>query len=120
MYHSSLIEEDQVQRYGNIFIILYYMNEVIQEATSKCSQKKTVSPHSKPYWTKKLTELSKTLIAAQKRYTKRNTDDNHAAFKLAYEELNALRKKECQQFILKKTSIGTQCISIHKVLERIQ
>ena len=23
MYHSSLIEEDQVQRYGNIYIILY-------------------------------------------------------------------------------------------------
>ena len=27
MYHSSFIEEDQVQRYGNIFIILYYMCE---------------------------------------------------------------------------------------------
>ena len=23
MYHSSLIEEDKVQRYGNIYIILY-------------------------------------------------------------------------------------------------
>ena len=27
MYHSSFIEEDQVQRYRNIFIILYYMCE---------------------------------------------------------------------------------------------
>ena len=43
-------------------------------------------------------------MAAQKRYTKRNTDDNHVAFKLAYEEFNALRKNDCQQFVLKKTS----------------
>ena len=27
IYHSSLIEEDQVERYGNTFIILYYMCE---------------------------------------------------------------------------------------------
>ena len=92
------------RKFQNATTMWNWMNEVIQEATSKCSQKKTVSPHSKPYWTKKLTELSKTLMAAQKRYTKRNTDDNHAAFKLAYEEFNALRKNECQQFILKKTS----------------
>ena len=43
-------------------------------------------------------------MAAQKRYAKRNTDDNHAACKLTYGEFNALRKNECQQFILKKTS----------------
>jgi hypothetical protein len=75
----------------------------IKQATESNCQKKTVSPHSKPFWTKELTSLSENLRKAQKRYITRNTDDNLTEFKQAKDDFEQARKLACQQFIMEKT-----------------
>jgi hypothetical protein len=79
------------------------IDEVLQHATDENCETKCVSNHSKPYWTKELTELSTELRKALKVYLTRNTDSYLEAFQLAKAKFEDARKQACQQFILNKT-----------------
>lgn len=79
------------------------IDNAIHTATSKFANYKKSSVHSKPYWTKDLSEASKLLRNAKKNYLKRNTLTNKATMDLAKEYFDTIRKTECQNFILKKT-----------------
>ena len=77
--------------------------EVINESTKANCDTKRVCQHSKPYWTKELTELSKSLRDCQKKYLKQNTDDNFKHFKDAKQTFEDARKSACQNFITDQT-----------------
>ena len=79
-----------------------FTNETIQSITLKHAEKKISTPHSKPYWTAELTELSKKLRAARKSYNKRNTDPNKEKLINAKSEFDEKRKKACGDFIMNK------------------
>ena len=49
---------------------------ILQESTRKHIPNKTVSVHSKPFWTKILTEQLRTFLEARKNYSKRSTPGN--------------------------------------------
>ena len=79
------------------------LNQSINKATKESCKTKVSSIHSKPFWTKELTESSKVLREAKKAYTKRNTLSNKDVMDLAKEKFDEMRKRECQNFILQRT-----------------
>ena len=79
------------------------LNQCIKNATKGCCKTKTLSAHSKPFWTPQLTESAKILRGAKRAYSKRNTLSNKEALDSAKEEFDELRKRECQNFILQRT-----------------
>ena len=81
-----------------------FIDKVIQTVTAKHGVKKTVSIHSKPFWTPELDRLCKEMRKARKRYNYRNTDDNERKFKEAKDIFDEARKQECQKFLLQKTN----------------
>ena len=83
-------------------LLLQFIDNKLNSATDKYGTKKIISSHSKPYWTKKLSELSKNLRSARKNYSKRNTDRNRDTMLQAKLEFDEERKKACQEFIIKK------------------
>ena len=92
--YLSSIEDPQV--------LLQFIDATLNNATEKYGTKKIVSCHSKPYWTKKLSELSKKLRLDRKNYSKRNTDRNRDKLLQSKLEFDEERKKACQEFIMKK------------------
>ena len=78
-------------------------DQICYDATKQYAKCKISSVHSKPYWTKALTDASNTLRAATKVYSKRNTHVNKLALESAKENFEDTRKSECQKFVLSKT-----------------
>ena len=80
-----------------------FIDKKIEYVTLKHGNKKSSSGHSKPYWTSELTTLCNNMRQARKSYCKRNTHTNKARLIEAKEIFDAERKRECQDFLLKKT-----------------
>ena len=76
----------------------------IRDATKKSSCTKTVSDHSKPYWTPNLTMLCKSMRKARKLYQLRNTDKNVEVYTSAESSFDEARKAACSDFLIKKTT----------------
>ena len=81
-----------------------HIEESILSVTLKQAVKKKSSPHSKPYWTPELTRLCDIMRAARSKYQHRNTEFNKEALKTSKEEFDNAKKKECQEFLIGKTS----------------
>ena len=81
-----------------------YLDKILIKATEKHGELKRSSIHSKPFWTKHLTELSKNLRQARKSYKQRNTDQNLNNLNTAKDAFDAERKRACEEFILKRTA----------------
>lgn len=81
-----------------------YLDKVITKSTEKHGEIKLSSKHSKPYWTKHLTTLSQNLRKSRRSYKQRNTDSNLNNFRAAKEAFDDERKRECEDFLLKRTS----------------
>ena len=97
------------------------INSSIHAATSKFATHKKSTPHSKPYWTDRLSQMSKVLREAKRLYMKRNTLSNKAALDHAKGLFDETRKKECQKFILTKTNNlnASQCTKFWKEFNRM-
>ena len=97
------------------------INTSIHAATSKFATHKKSTPHSKPYWTDRLSQVSKSLKEAKRLYMKRNTLSNKAALDDAKNLFDETRKKECQKFILRKTNNlnASQCTKFWKEFNRM-
>ena len=80
-----------------------YFVSTVSDITKKHGVMKKSCIHSKPFWTKQLTELERKLRCARKCYRKRNTECNLRIMQEAKIEFDDARKKECQDFLLKKT-----------------
>ena len=80
-----------------------FIDETIESVTLKHGTKKISSGHSKPYWTRKLTILCNEMRQARKSYCKRNTHSNKDRLIQAKELFDDERKRECQEFLLRKT-----------------
>ena len=78
-------------------------DELLQLATAENSETKQTTIHDKPYWNKALTDASDELKDAKWCYMKRNTTPNRSRLAVARENFEAIRKEECQRFILEKT-----------------
>jgi hypothetical protein len=83
-------------------VLLKFIDSSLNSATEKYGTKKIISDHSKPYWNKRLSELSKNLRADRKNYSNRNTDRNRDKILQSKSEFDEERKKACQEFIMKK------------------
>ena len=79
------------------------IEESIQKATYENCSRKTVTSHSKPYWTKELSAKSTTLRESLGVYLTRNTDGAFQRYQAAKEDFEETRKHACQQFIMNKT-----------------
>ena len=106
---ESLVESksDQITEAkdtGDPYKLLSIVDSIINSSTEKHGTKKILCSHSKPYWTKELTELSKKLRIDRKNYTKRNTDRNKEKLENSKIKFDEARKKACQDFIMKKTN----------------
>ena len=86
----------------NPYTLWNHLNHFITKATDSHGKYKKCCQHSKPYWTKSLSTLSKKLQSARKNYTKRNNDTNLAALNEAREEFDTERKQTCQDFLINK------------------
>ena len=80
-----------------------FIDKSIQTVTNQHCETKTISPHSKPYWTPELEVLCQEMRKTRKDYFKRNTDSNERKMKQAKEDFDEARKRQCQSFILEKT-----------------
>ena len=78
--------------------------KAIATSTDNNSSVKTPSPHSKPFWTPSLTLLEEKLRDARKKYNLRNTDPNKEEMMTVLEEFDQARRKECHDWILKRTA----------------
>ena len=76
----------------------------IRDATKKSSCTKTVSDHSKPYWTPNLTILCKSMRKARNLYQLRNTDKNLEVYTSAKSSFDEACKAACSDFLIKKTT----------------
>ena len=81
-----------------------YLDKVITKATEDHAVTKKTTKHSKPYWTNHLTTLSKNLREARKAYNQRNTDPTLKKLNSARDAFDEERKRECEDFLLKRTS----------------
>ena len=102
--------EDLIERNEDYLINLkdptefgHFIDKLILTVTENHSEKKTISIHSKPFWTPELERLCREMRKARKTYTKRNTDPNEQKLKEAKSRFDEARKEECQKFLLKKT-----------------
>ena len=79
------------------------LEQTISKITKSNAKMKKVCKHSKPFWTRKLTQLCDEMRAARKAYQIRNTDERKERMILTKEIFDEARKKECQDFIMNKT-----------------
>ena len=80
-----------------------FIDKAIQTVTNQHGEMKTVSVHSKPYWTPELETLCQEMRKTRTNYCFRNTDDNERKMKDAKEVFDEARKRQCREFILEKT-----------------
>ena len=95
--------ENYLDSITNPEILNDFLVRTIQKVTADHGEKKTITIHSRPYWTPELTILCNKMKDARKFYQQRNTDLNEKRLKEAKEEFDNARKKECEKFILTKT-----------------
>ena len=95
--------ENYLDTITNPEILNDFLIKTIQKITSDHGEKKTITIHSRPYWTLELTILCNKMKEARKFYQQRNTDINDLKLKQAKEDFDSARKKECEKFILSKT-----------------
>ena len=95
--------ENYLDSITNPVILNDFLVKTIQRITSEHGEKKTITIHSRPYWTPELTLLCNKMKETRKFYQQRNTDTNEQLYKQAKEDFDNARKKECERFILNKT-----------------
>ena len=95
-------QEDTMMSMEDPYLLWNQLNEIITRATNIHGKYKKSCEHSKPFWTPKLTLLSKNLKAARKNYIKRNTDPRLNALIEAKEAFDQERKSACQEFLINK------------------
>ena len=78
--------------------------KAIATSTDNNSSTKNPSPHSKPFWTPSLVLLEEKLRDARKKYNLRSTDANKEEMMTVLEEFDQVRRKECHDWILKRTA----------------
>ena len=102
---ESKLETDhrEILRFKNPKNLWNYFKNTVNDITKKHGVMKKSCQHSRPFWTKKLTDLRNNLKIATKRYRKRNTESNLRIMQEAKEEFDDARKMECQNFLLTKT-----------------
>ena len=95
-------KNSEIFKHKNPLKLWDYFVETINSVTKKHGVMKK-SCHSKPFWTKNLTNLRDKMKIARKMYKKRNTENNLRKWEEAKEEFDLARKTECQEFLLDKT-----------------
>lgn len=95
--------EEYIASTEDPYELLQFIDNEVKKVTEKHGKKKIVSSHSKPYWTKTLSELSAKLRSDRKNYTKRNTDSNKEKLERSKKEFDEAREKACNDFIVNKT-----------------
>ena len=102
---ESNIETDMenLNSIENPYTLWNQLNHIITKATDLYGKTKNSCQHSKPYWTDSLSNLSKNLRSARKKYIKRNTDSNLTALNDAKETFDTERKTACQDFLINKS-----------------
>ena len=93
----------EIIRFKNPSNLWNYFVKAVNDTTKIHGVMKKSCQHSKPFWTKQLTELRNKLKNARKMYKKRNTECNLRIMQEAKDEFDAARKDECQNFLLNKT-----------------
>ena len=103
--------EQQIEKKSGSFqneddpeILWAEINNIILDSTKTHGGLKRTSKHSKPYWSKELTDLSDKLRLARKAYKQRNTDSSYKNLVLAKENFEQRKQSEGKDFILKRTS----------------
>ena len=76
---------------------------ILGEATRKNIPAKIVSVHSKPFWTKKLTELLETLVEVRKKHDRRSTPNNKICLDKEKDNFKAELTKAKNEWIRKRT-----------------
>ena len=95
--------EDYLENISEASELGAFIDQAVQTITKKHGEMKTVSDHSKPFWTPELNVLCNEMREARKRYNRRNTDPNYEKFQDAKEKFDEARKNAAQNFILEKT-----------------
>ena len=95
--------EGYLKNVSNPHILSEFIDDTIQTVTKIHGEKKVISIHSRPYWTKELERLCREMREARKIYNIRNTDSNAEKLRLAKEIFDEERKNECRAFIMSKT-----------------
>ena len=95
--------EDYLNTINDPQVLSDFINKTIQSVTNQHGEKKTLSTHSKPYWTPELSILCDKMKEARKAWSQRNTDRNEETLKQAKQAFDDARKRECEAFILSKT-----------------
>ena len=93
----------EIVRFKNPNNLWNYFVNAVDGITKIHGVMKKSCQHSKPFWTKQLSELRNKLRNATIRYKKRNTECNRRLMQEAKEEFDDARKDECQNFLLNKT-----------------
>ena len=99
---ENSIEEDRLYlaTEENPYSLWNRLNNIITQATDTYCETKKSCKHSKPFWTERLSILSKNLRSARKNYIKRNTDYNLTKLNDARIAFDEERKLACQNFLI--------------------
>ena len=97
------------------------MQVALDETLNSHGVKKLITSHSKPFWTRELSEMSKELRDAKKGWYCRNTDFNLERMTAARKIFDDTRMKECKRYLLEKTSLlnTSQCHQFWKNFNKI-
>ena len=101
--HELQQKERELENSNDPVHLKNILNKTIELVTLRHGDKKVCSNHSKPYWTNNLTRLCDEMREARTMYNKRNTPTNRERLNQAKELFDDERKKECQDFLIKKT-----------------
>ena len=102
---TTIVEnQDYINNSSDPYELIRFTDNMVNTATEKHGRKKIVCSHTKPYWSKTLSELSAKLQNARKKYKGRNTDSNMENLEVCKKEFDEAMKKSCQEYIMKKTS----------------
>ena len=103
---EGLLEEKlaDIVQLGDRNLVWNILVKAITASTNNNSSTKTPSSHSKPFWTPSLSQLEEKLRDARKKYNLRNTDPNKEEMFQVLEEFDQARRKECHDWILKRTA----------------
>ena len=99
---ENSIEEDRLNLVTeeNPYSLWNRLNSIITHATDAYGETKKSCKHSKPFWTPRLSILSKNLRSTRKNYIKRNTESNLTKLNDARIAFDEERKVACQNFLI--------------------
>ena len=114
-------ERNYFETEQNPYLIMEKLDSIIEESTKEHGKFKNSCQHSKPFWTKDISELDKVLRNARKTYIRRNTRNNLEKYQTAKENFDIARKEACQDFLIEKTRNlnGAQMASFWKEFNSI-